>query len=143
MVAIQGSARRRRRRKGLDMMHSPPIRLELARPRGMAVSAAAGLALVLLLAAGAQAQGVDCGQMQTQIVALSHVDPGRSLQYVRAAQKQQAELDHLREEFPAWTIAFRWSALGSEEWAAFPHDGEGYLTGRTAVGLAAKLRAAS
>ena len=57
--------------------------------------------------------------------------------------KQQAELDHLREEFPAWTIAFRWSALASEEWAAFPHDGEGYLTGRTAVGLAAKLRAAS
>jgi hypothetical protein len=57
--------------------------------------------------------------------------------------KQQAELAHLREEFPAWTVAFRWSALGSEEWAAFPHDGEGYLTGRTAVGLAAKLRAAS
>ena len=57
--------------------------------------------------------------------------------------KQQAELAQLREEFPAWTVAFRWSALGSEEWAAFPHDGEGYLTGRTAVGLAAKLRAAS
>ena len=57
--------------------------------------------------------------------------------------KQQAELAQLRAEFPAWTVAFRWSALGSEEWAAFPADGEGYLTGRTAVGLAAKLRAAS
>ncbi len=57
--------------------------------------------------------------------------------------KRQAELDQLRREYPAWTIAFRWSALGSEEWAAFPPDGEGYLTARTAVGLAAKLRAAS
>ena len=59
--------------------------------------------------------------------------------------KQRADLDELRREpdFASWTIAFRWSALGSEEWAAFPHDGEGYLTARTAVGLAAKLRAAS
>lgn len=79
------------------MIDCLPIPFASAPHRNAGLRAATGAVLGLLLASGlaarADAQSVDCGQMQAQIIALSHVDPSRSLQYLRAAQKQQSELD--------------------------------------------------